>query len=110
MYNFNFIDNEKLIDVFDDVLIKQGNNEKITTIALTDKRLLFLDYLSNDVKDTLRIAKGINYIRYKEVYYEVYLNNIKEIIHNDFYEIILKDNIVIEFRDHNLYKLLKGEI
>ena len=43
MYNFNFLDDEELIDVFDDTWVGQDENEKTTTIALTNQRLLFLD-------------------------------------------------------------------
>ena len=38
------IKNEELIEVFDEVYIRQNDNEKITTIALTNKRLLFLGF------------------------------------------------------------------
>ena len=107
MYNFNFIDGEKLIDIFDDVLVKQGDNEKITTIALTDKRLLFLDYINtNDGLDALRIAKGINYTRYKDVYYQIDLNNIDSVDEDENYIVILKDKTVFEFNNEKLYKLL----
>lgn len=107
MYNFNFIDGEKLIDIFDDVLVKQGDNEKIITIALTDKRLLFLDYINtNDGLDVLRIAKGINYARYKDVYYQIDLNNIDSVDEDENYIVILKDKTVFEFNNEKLYKLL----
>ena len=32
MYNFNLMKNENLMKVFDEVFIRQGENEKITTI------------------------------------------------------------------------------
>lgn len=111
MYNFNFIEDEKLINIFDEILIKQEKNEKITTIALTDKRLLFLDYITNDGYEALRIAKGINFVKYKDVYYEIDLSNIKSISDKDeYYLITLKDNTSFEFNNINLYKMLKGEI
>ena len=43
MYNFNLLKNEKIIKVFEEIYIIQEENEKVTTIALTNKRLLFLD-------------------------------------------------------------------
>lgn len=50
--------------MFDDVLIRQEGNEKVTTIALTNKRVLFLDYLiENEGLGVLRIARGMNYIK-----------------------------------------------
>ena len=60
MYNFNFIKDEHLIEIFEEIYIKQKENEKITTIVLTDKRLLFLDYITNDSQETLRITKRLN--------------------------------------------------
>lgn len=50
--------------MFDDVLIRQEGNEKVTTIALTNKRVPFLDYLiENEGLEVLRIARGMNYIK-----------------------------------------------
>ena len=111
MYNFNFLENEKLIDIFDNTLIKQGNNEKITTIALTDKRLLFLDYLNiNNGIEAIRISRGVHYTRYKEVYYQIDLNEIKSLFENEYFSITLKDKTTIEFNNEQLYKLLASII
>ena len=64
MYNFDLKKNEEIIKVFEDVLIRQEENEKITTIALTNKRLLFLDYLiENEGIEVLRRARAMDYIR-----------------------------------------------
>lgn len=109
MYNFNFMEEEQLVEIFEEVLIKQGENEKITTIALTDKRLLFLDYITNDGYEVLRITKGVNFTRYKDVYYQVHLDDIESITEDEYYKITLKDNTVFEFNNENLYELLKGE-
>ena len=35
----------KISKIFDNLYIKQGNNEKITATILTNQRLLFLDYI-----------------------------------------------------------------
>lgn len=109
MYNFNFMDGEKLIYVFDEVLVIQNDNEKITTIALTDKRILFLDYMTNDGLDALKITKGVNFKRYKEVYYEIDLNDINMLIEEEYYKVMLKDNRSFEFNNKMLYELLKGD-
>lgn len=109
MYNFNFIDNEELIAIFDNVLVKQNENEKITTIALTNKRLLFLDYVTNDGAEALRIINKMNLVRTKEVYYQVNLEDIKILNDSEYYCIVLKDNTEIEFNNKELYKLLGGK-
>ena len=69
MYNFELMNGEIVRKIFDDVFIKQGENEKNTTIVLTNKRLLFLDYvMQNEGLEVLRIARGADYIKYKETH------------------------------------------
>ena len=45
MYKYILNDNEDIIKIFDNLYIKQGNNEKTTSTILTNQRLLFLDYI-----------------------------------------------------------------
>lgn len=111
MYNFNLNKDEEIIKVFDGVLIRQKGNEKVTTIALTNKRVLFLDYLiENEGLGVLRIARGMNYIKYKEVYYQINLNDIESIIKDKFYKVILKNKNSFEFDKGELYSLLEQVI
>jgi len=111
MYNFNFLKKEELIEVFDDIWIVQGKNDKCTTIALTNQRLLFLDYDNLDPRENLRIGRGVDYARFKEVYYSINLDNIKNIDYkNNILKISFKDNITpIKIDNEELYKLLKEE-
>ena len=107
MYNIDLLKNEKIIDIFDEVFIKQGNQEKYTTIAITNKRLLFLDYFGNTfIEETLRIAQGVSYLRMKKVYFIIDRKDIKRISKKDYYNIELKDNI-IEFDNEDIYQILK---
>lgn len=111
MYNFNLNKDKEIIKVFDDVLIRQEGNEKVTTIALTNKRVPFLDYLiENEGLEVLRIARGMNYIKYKEVYYQINLNDIERIIKDKFYKVILKNKNSFEFDKGELYSLLEQVI
>ena len=110
MYNFNFIQDEELIDVFDMVYIKQNDNDKITTLALTNKRLLFLDYITNDWIEALRTTNKMNLVRSKEVYYSIGLDEIEKIYEDEYFIIKLKDNMLIEFNDVELYKLLSNKV
>lgn len=111
MYNFELVDNEEIIKIFDEVFIKQEENEKNTTIILTNKRLLFLDYVTpNEGLEVLRIARGLDYIKYKEIYYQIDLNDIENIISGKYYQIILKNKMTFEFNDEELYNLLKNDI
>ena len=112
MYNFNFLKNEELIDIFENVMITQEKNERYIDIALTNKRLLFLDYDRFDPRENLRVGQGVDYVRYKEVFYYIDLKRIKTIISNDEECTIIfnDDNKAINFDDEKLYKLLKKEI
>lgn len=107
MYNFDLLDGEKVIEIFDDIWISQGNKEKNTTIALTNKRLLFMDYDKYDFRETLRIGRGIDYMRTKEVYYKINIADINSLIKEDTYIIHLNDKTSFEFDDDKLYKLLQ---
>ncbi len=107
MYNFTLQKNEETISIFDNAYIKQGDNEKETTIILTNQRLLFLEYLANDPNEDLRIGRGIQYLRAQEVYYEFPLKDIEKISFNKLYKVKLKNGVEFEFEDQNLYKLLK---
>lgn len=109
MYNFELTNNEEVIKIFDEIFIKQGENEKNTTIVLTNKRLLFLDYITpNEGLEVLRIARGADYIKYKDVYYQIHLNDIESIIKDKYYQVVLKNKIIFEFEDEELYNLLKS--
>ena len=111
MYNINLLKNEQVIAVFDDTFIKQSKNQKLTTIAITNQRLLFLDYFNEtSIEETLRIAKGIDYLRQKEIYYKIELKDITEVLEDDYYYIKLKDNTIIEFDKEELYNLIKEQI
>lgn len=109
MYNFNFMKDEELIEVFDNAWVTQNNQEKNTTIALTNKRILFMDYDSLDPQEVMRIGRGADYVRYKEVYYYIDLKDIKSLEENDYYIINLKKS-GIGFDNEKLHKLLQHEL
>ena len=37
MYNINLLKDKQVIAVFDDIFIKQGKNQKLTTVAITNQ-------------------------------------------------------------------------
>ena len=111
MYNINLLNNEEVHAIFDDILIKQGKKQRFTTVAITNQRLLFLDYfLNTSVEEALRISHGIDYLRMKEVYYQINLKDIIKIYEDKFYVISCKNNITIEFEEKDLYELLLSQI
>ena len=107
MYKYTLNDNEDIIKIFDNLYLKQGNNEKTTSAILTNQRLLFLDYIvQNEGLEVLRIARGSQALQYKVVYYQIILNDIKTINKKELYEIVLNNNSIIEFNDKKLYDLI----
>lgn len=107
MYNFELIDDENVVKIFDEVFIRQGENEKITSIVLTNKRMLFLEYIVlNEGNEVLRVARGVDYLRKKDVYYQVNLNDIIGIDKLEYYKVTLNNNMVFEFDNDELFSLL----
>ena len=109
MYNFELLNNEEVIEIFDEILFKYGKEQKYITMVLTNNRLLFLDYIvPNEGLEILRITKGVGYVKCKEVCFQIYLDEIEEIVNNENnYQVILKSKKSFEFNDVELYKLLK---
>lgn len=111
MYNIELQKNEEVIAVFDDTLIKQGKNQKFTTIAITNQRLLFLDFFNNtSIEESLRIAQGIDYLRQKEVYYQIKLKDISSVSEEELYTIKLKDNTILEIEEKELFEIIQNQI
>lgn len=52
----------------------------------------------------------MNYIKYKEVYYQINLSDIESIIKDKFYKVILKSKKSFEFDKDELYSLLEQVI
>ena len=108
MYNFNLLNNEKIKKIFDDVLIYKDN--KLYTIIITNKRLLILDYPSgihNSMED-LRISGKMNYVKMKEIIFDVEISFIKEVSkQDDIIKIIFMDDSFIEIDNNDVYNELK---
>ena len=107
MYNFDLGKNETLISIYDEVLVCQNDIQKIISVALTDKRLLFLDYATKEPYETLRVTSATNYVKIKEVFFYIDLKNIKEVKKDKLYKIIINNKKVIEFDNKDLYTELK---
>jgi len=92
MYNFNKLDNEEILLISDEsVLRKDDKEEKISTIV-TNKRLILLDYpdASNNYEEAMRTSRGADYILQKEPILIIDLDDIKEIINeNNFDKYVL---------------------
>lgn len=108
MYNFDFLEGEELIEIFDEVWVSQNNKEKNTSIALTNKRMLFMDYDKFNPKETLRIAEGVDYMRTKEVYYKINIQDISSLKKEGNYIMQLNNQISFEFDNDKLFEILES--
>lgn len=109
MYKYTLLENEENLLIIDKLYVKQDDNEKYTSVILTNQRLLFFDYLVPDESaEILRTTRGLQTIRYKEIYYQIKLEDILNVdIKNDLYILKLKDNKYFEFDSEELFNLLK---
>lgn len=111
IYNFNFKKYEKILEIFDKVSVSTQNEDKITSIALTNKRLLFLDYLNiNSGLETLRITNKFNYIKSKDIYYQINNKDINLTKDNKYYIVTVNNKTIFKFTNKKLYNLLKENI
>ena len=95
MYNFNKLDNEEILLISDDSILKVENVHKEISTIVTNKRLILLDYpeKTNNYEETLRTSRGVDYVLQKEPILCVNLENIKEITkENDFDKYILSSS------------------
>lgn len=92
MYNFNKLENEEILIISDESVLKIGNNEKEISTIVTSKRLILLDYPegSNNYEEAMRTSRGADYILQKEPILAINLEHIKEITReNDFDKYVL---------------------
>ena len=85
MYNFNKLDNEEILLISDEVVLKKDNANVEISAIVTNKRLILLDYPEedNNYEEVLRTSRGAHYVKQKEIILSVDLENIKEIISED---------------------------
>lgn len=106
MYNFNLEKGENLHSIYDDVTIRQGDNQRVVSIAITNKRILFLDYQSVEPYETLKGAHASDYIKIKEIIFYRLLTDIKKVSNRNGYSLEFNDGYEIEFDNTDLYNCL----
>lgn len=82
MYNFNKLDNEEILLISDESILKKDDKEEKISTIVTNQRLILLDYpeASNNYEEALRTSRGANYISQKEPILIIDLDSIKEIL------------------------------
>ena len=92
IYNFNKLDNEEILLISDESILKKDDKEEKISTIVTNKRLILLDYpdASNNYEEVMRTSRGADYILQKEPILTIDLDDIKEIINeNNFDKYVL---------------------
>ena len=68
IYNFNKLDNEEILLISDESVLKKADNEEEISTIVTNKRLILLDYPeeSNNYEEAMRTSRGADYVLQKE--------------------------------------------
>ena len=105
MYNYELKENEKIIKIFDDILLKKGNDNIDVSIIITNMRFIILS-IPNDI-ESFRVGRVINNPNYKEIIFETDINNIIDIEKEDnYYKYILKDTNYFYLNSNKIYNFI----
>lgn len=110
MYNFEKLNDEEILLISDNSILKKDENEVTISTILTDKRFILLDYpeKSNNYEEALRTSRGAEYIIRKEPILLININDIKEIISgNKFDKYVLKSSNYFYLKDEEIKLKLK---
>jgi hypothetical protein len=94
MYEFVKRDNEEIIIISDDSVLMVNNAEKSISSILTNQRLLLFDIpsKSNNYQEVLKVSRGVNYIKQKELILSIELNDIVDIVGEKYYDKYILNN------------------
>lgn len=106
MYNYELLENEKIIKIFDDVLLKTGNDILNVSVIITNMRFIILG-IPDDIESfrvgRMIIDKPIS----KEIKFETNINNIIAIKRKEnYYKYILSDTNYFLLNTDEIYKFI----
>lgn len=106
MYNYSLLNNEKIIKIYDDVLLKTGNDILDVSVIITNMRFIILSIPKN--KEAYRVGRMIiDKPISKEIIFETDINNIIDIQkEEDYYKYILSDTNYFLLNTDKIYKLI----
>ena len=112
MYDIKFFTNEKIELISDNTVLLIDNKEKECSSIVTNKRYLILDYPSSvyNSSEDLRISGRGNYIKKKEVIFDISISDIKEIVDGNFNKIVFNDEKYILVKDKDIILCLKNKL
>lgn len=77
MYNFKKLKNEKIELIEDNCILLYEGKKRDVSVILTNMRLILLDYPDGtDYQETLRVSRGVNYMRNKEEFFSLNISDI----------------------------------
>lgn len=110
MYNIVLDENEEIKLISDNTIVYNNKEELICTSIITNKRYLILDYPSDlyNTREDLRILNKLNYVKQKEVIFEINLDKILSVEKdNKYYKININKDEYVLIDDIDIINYLK---
>ena len=105
MYNIELKNNEQIKEIFDDILLKMGNDNIDVSVIVTNMRFIILS-IPKDI-ESFRVGRVINHPSHKEIIFETDINNIIDIEkEDDYYKYILKDTNYFYLNSNKIYNFI----
>ena len=106
MYNYNLLENEELIKIYDDILLKIGDDILDVSVIITNMRFMILSIPKD--KEAYRVGRMIiDKPISKEIIFETDINNIIDIKkEEDYYKYILSDTNYFLLNTDEIYKFI----
>ena len=107
MYNFKKLKNEHIELIEDNCILLYEEKEKNISVILTNMRLILLDYPNGtDYQETLRISKGVNYMKNKEEFFSI---NLSDILNIENCKYTLKNGNYFNLKTNEIEKRIVGD-
>ena len=108
MYNIDLKENENIIYNNDEAKILNKNQILEVSLVITNNRLIILEDSNKlgDLNNLLKTTKGLGFIPNMEIIFQIPLNEIKDIISNEYTKIVFNNNTFVEINDENIKHIL----
>ena len=111
MYNIDLQENEIIIYNNDESKLKTQDKILDVSLVITNNRLIILQDTNKlgNMNNVLRTTKGLGFIPNREIIFQININEIKNIIYNEYTKILFNNNTFIEIKDDNIKHILGSE-
>ena len=106
MYDFAKLNNEEIKEIIDGARLLVAEEEKEISVIVTNQRVVFLEYPKDSVDETLRVSRGVQYMKRMEEFFNFNLSDLKEIIPDEYDKYMLKDGNYFFIKCTKLRELL----